>query len=93
MTKSGHAPAPDTALRHRCPEPQCTRRGAQNPCPATGARKGPCKGWVIDHVKPLACGGADHPDNMQGQTVAEGKAKDKWERRGCTRTTADGLRG
>ena len=66
---------------------------AQNPCPATGARKGPCKGWVIDHVKPLACGGADHPDNMQWQTVAVGKAKDKWERRGCTRTTADGLRG
>lgn len=53
-----------------------------NPCPATG-RAGKCPGYVVDHVKPLACGGADSPSNMQWQTVAEGKAKDKWERRGC----------
>lgn len=57
----------------------------QHPCPASGARKGPCKGYVIDHVKALACGGADAPGNMQWQTIAEGKAKDKWERRGCGR--------
>lgn len=55
----------------------------QQPCPASGARKGPCKGWVIDHIKPLACGGADAPANMQWQTVAEAKAKDKWERKEC----------
>ena len=54
-----------------------------NPCPANGATKGPCKGYVIDHVKALACGGADAPSNMQWQTVAEGKAKDKWERKEC----------
>jgi|GEM_PF-5690426 len=30
----------------------------QHPCPATGASKGPCKGYVIDHISPLACGGA-----------------------------------
>ena len=41
------------------------------------------KGYVVDHIKPLACGGADDPSNMQWQTVAEGKAKDKWERKGC----------
>jgi len=41
------------------------------------------RGYVIDHVVPLACGGADAPSNMQWQTVAEGKAKDKTERRGC----------
>ena len=40
-------------------------------------------GYVVDHVKPLACGGADAPSNMQGQTVAEAKAKDKTERVGC----------
>jgi hypothetical protein len=40
-------------------------------------------GYVIDHIKPLACGGADAPSNMQWQTIAEGKAKDKTERRGC----------
>jgi hypothetical protein len=55
----------------------------ENHCPSTGASKGPCKGYVIDHIKPLACGGADAPENMQWQTVADGKAKDKWERRGC----------
>ena len=54
-----------------------------NPCPATGARKGPCKGYVIDHINPLTCGGPDAPGNMQWQTVAEGKAKDKWERKSC----------
>jgi hypothetical protein len=34
---------------------------------------------VIDHVKPLKRGGADDPSNMQWQTTAEAKAKDKWE--------------
>lgn len=55
----------------------------QHPCPATGARKGPCKGYVIDHIKPLACGGPDRPENMAWQTVADAKAKDKWERKEC----------
>lgn len=55
----------------------------QNPCPVTGDRKGPCKGYVIDHVKPQACGGADAAENMQWQTIADGKAKDKWERKAC----------
>ena len=41
-------------------------------------------GHVVDHVKPLACGGADAPSNMQWQTVEEGKAKDKVERQGCS---------
>lgn len=40
-------------------------------------------GYVIDHIKPLACGGADAPSNMQWQTIAAGKAKDKTERVGC----------
>jgi hypothetical protein len=38
-------------------------------------------GYVIDHVTPLAKGGADSPSNMQWQTVAAAKAKDKWERK------------
>lgn len=54
-----------------------------NACPSTGLNKLPCKGYVIDHVKALACGGADNKGNMQWQTVAAGKAKDKWERKGC----------
>ena|ERR1022692_1737221 len=51
----------------------------QRPCPSTGRRSGSCPGYVIDHTKPLECGGADAPSNMQWQTVAEGKAKDKTE--------------
>jgi hypothetical protein len=56
-----------------------------HPCPATGARSGPCGGYVIDHVIPLAYGGPDAPSNMQWQTIAEGKAKDRWELKGCRR--------
>ena len=36
-------------------------------------------GYVIDHIKPLKEGGADNPSNMQWQTKAEAKAKDKTE--------------
>jgi hypothetical protein len=40
-------------------------------------------GYVVDHVKPLACGGADASSNMQWQTEVAAKAKDKTERAGC----------
>lgn len=56
---------------------------ASHPCPSTGKTAGGCKGYVIDHVKPLACGGADAPSNMQWQTTAGAKAKDKTGRAGC----------
>ena len=52
----------------------------QHPCPSTGTTSGRCPGYVVDHVSPLECGGADAPGDMQWQTVAEGKAKDKTER-------------
>jgi hypothetical protein len=54
-----------------------------HPFPTNGKQSGPCKGYVIDHINPLACEGADAPGNMQWQTKAEAKAKDKWERKGC----------
>lgn len=57
----------------------------QQPCPATGKTSGACPGYVVDHIVPLACGGADAPDNMQWQTVEAAKAKDRWERVGCSR--------
>jgi hypothetical protein len=55
----------------------------EQPCPATGRTNGKCPGYVIDHMKPLACGGDDKPRNMQWQTSSAAKAKDKWERKGC----------
>lgn len=56
----------------------------EHPCPASQPHKPySCPGYVIDHVKALACGGMDHSSNMQWQTVAEAKAKDKWELKEC----------
>jgi hypothetical protein len=52
----------------------------QHPCPANGNTRGRCPGYVVDHMNPLECGGADAPFNMQWQTAAEGKAKDRTER-------------
>lgn len=45
-------------------------------------------GYVVDHICALECGGLDAPNNMQYQTYADGKAKDKWERtaEGCKKT-------
>src|SRR5215470_4838679 len=54
-----------------------------HPCPANGHRSGACPGYIKDHVVPLACGGPDAPSNMQWQTRADAKAKDKWERKPC----------
>jgi len=51
----------------------------QHPCPSTGKTSGRCPGYVVDHVQALKHGGADAPSNMQWQTKAAAKAKDKWE--------------
>ena len=53
------------------------------PCPATGAARGRCPGYVIDHVVPLCAGGIDRPSNMQWQTVADSRRKDKGEFAEC----------
>jgi hypothetical protein len=50
-----------------------------HPCPATGKRSGACPGYVVDHVQPLKRGGQDAPENMQWQTTAAARAKDKSE--------------
>src|SRR5579875_42319 len=54
-----------------------------NPCPSTGETRGACPGYVIDHILPLACGGADDPSNMQWQTRRAAREKDRWERETC----------
>jgi hypothetical protein len=56
-----------------------------HPCPVDWKTSGACKGWAIDHVIPLACGGCDAVSNMQwlpngikSQAVI---GKDRFERR------------
>jgi Protein of unknown function (DUF3761) len=58
-----------------------------NPCPG-GPDQGSthqCRGYVVDHICPLACCGLDAPQNMQWQAQAESKAKDAWELKDCER--------
>ena len=50
-----------------------------HPCPSTGKRSGPCPGYVKDHVRALCDGGSDSVSNMQWQTTAAGKSKDRTE--------------
>jgi hypothetical protein len=56
------------------------------PCPATGQARGKCPGYVIDHVQPLCAGGADAPGNMQWQSMANAKAKDREEVKQCRKS-------
>lgn len=56
-----------------------------HPCPATASRTGPCPGWAIDHVIPLACGGCDSIENLQWlknsiKSCPGTECKDRWER-------------
>lgn len=56
-----------------------------HPCPSTGLTTGACPGYRQDHINALACRGPDAVWNMQWQTIAEAKAKDRWEREVCAR--------
>jgi len=53
------------------------------PCPANAQRRGPCPGYVVDHIIPLCAGGADRQENMQWQPLAESLIKDSEERQHC----------
>jgi hypothetical protein len=44
-------------------------------------------GYVKGHIKALKCGGPDAVSNMQWQTTADAKAKDRWEGKGWARYT------
>jgi hypothetical protein len=75
------APGASTA-----PRSTAARRAFQRKKPARQRLVSPigaCPGYVVDHVEPLACGGIDAPENMQWQSVAEAKAKDRRERNDC----------
>lgn len=38
-----------------------------HPCPSTGSSTGACRGWQMNHVIPLACGGTDAVSNLSWQ--------------------------
>lgn len=57
-----------------------------HPCPVTRKSTGPCPGWAIDHVVPLAVGGCDSIHNLQWlpneiKSCKGDKCKDRWERK------------
>ncbi len=56
---------------------------AAHPCPSTALPHGPCPGWIIDHIVPLCLGGADALNNLQWQTIADARTKDRSERAAC----------
>lgn len=73
--------------QHRSETAKASFRRA-HPCPG-GVDRGSirrCRGYVVDHVCALACCGLDAPQNMQWQTVAASKAKDRWETKDCGRS-------
>jgi hypothetical protein len=72
--------APSSAARQHRSHAARLAFERSHPCPSTGRHRGRCPGYVVDHIKPLSCGGADAPVNMQWQTIEDAKRKDKWER-------------
>lgn len=60
-----------------------------NPCPATGARRGPCAGWEVDHIIPLCAGGSDSASNLQWLTRLDHRQKTKLDVMQCRRHKSD----
>lgn len=57
----------------------------ENPCPATGQRRGACPGWQVDHITPLCAGGNDTRQNMQWLSIGEHRRKTTQDLRTCRR--------
>ena len=55
----------------------------ENPCPATGLRRGACPGFEVDHVRPLCAGGEDSRGNMQWIAVSDHRFKTHVDVREC----------
>ena len=75
-------PAKSEAKCYRCSHRSASAKHSfvqRHPCPATGRTRGRCPGYVVDHIRALKHGGADAPYNMQWQSKAAAKAKDRTE--------------
>ena len=74
------------------PRSSTVRRQFQrlHPCPATGSTRGPCPGYVVDHLVALRCGGRDAVENMRWEPVLSrpGGNNDDAICRGCAASTA-----
>jgi hypothetical protein len=56
----------------------------KNACPSTKKLGNhPCPGWIVNHIKPLACNGPDTPENMEWEEQAASYKRDVWERQIC----------
>jgi hypothetical protein len=55
----------------------------QQPCPSTGATRGPCPGWQVDHIEALVCGGRDELRNLQWLQVRQHREKTRVEVKLC----------
>lgn len=102
MQRAADARDCETCLRDKVTgaitrDPKAVRDFKRNvKCPSSVPK---CKGYVVDHVVPLACADdiaraegrqtadvqreLDRPANLQWQSKAEAQAKDRWERRYC----------
>lgn len=49
-----------------------------HPCPSTGKSTGACRGWALNHIIPLACGGADAVSNLQWSPVITKSCWQDW---------------
>jgi hypothetical protein len=88
LSSSG-SPSSGTRLGRSSSELKCTACGRDSEgriARSSSARREferenpkPGPGYVIDHVVPLKRGGADSPSNMEWQSAADAKAKDKTE--------------
>ncbi|UUZ68094.1 HNH endonuclease [Polaromonas sp. P2-4] len=55
----------------------------ENPCPATGLRRGACPGYQVDHTIALCAGGQDTRSNMAWLSVADHRFKTFTDVREC----------
>ena len=55
----------------------------QHPCPNTGATRGPCPGYQVDHIEALVCGGRDELPNLQWLATGAHKEKTRVEVKLC----------